>query len=429
MAFDRKKYLFVVEGATASGKTAFAIALAQHFGAIILSADSRQFYHEMRIGNARPTAEELSQATHYFVADRSVENILTAGAFAREAEAVLEKHYQTHDYAVLVGGSGLFVKALCEGLNEFPEVSDTIRQKVDALFESQGLQALQAALAQADPIYYQEVDKNNPSRLKRALEVCYAGDHPYSYYRQMVAEQKSFEPVYFHVSRSRDELYERINKRVDIMVEEGLEQEASNLYAYKDLAVLKTVGYQEWFAYFDGQYDRARAIELVKQNSRRYAKRQLTWQRRNTQQKHVYKGDLRTALAYVQLLQEQGIYLSKPQVAVQAKSNKYRVAHTALSKEGQELASCQSRIYKTAALICDWEMDQLNHLAKHVLLHEALHRAEQEVVYAYVATHELKLFEGLGFKESEKQEIPKQIAAARTNDLPLLFWKKSEQSF
>lgn len=272
---ERRK-LIVVGGPTASGKTSLAIALAQRYTTDIISGDSRQFYQEMRIGNARPTAEELASAPHHFVADRSLLDPLTAGRFADEAMALLEGQLSDKQVVVLVGGSGLYLRALCEGLDIFPEVTDEARSQVQNTWEEQGLPGLQITLQSLDPDYYATVDVQNPRRLQRALEVCIASGQPYSTFLGN-RPSRPFDSIYLTTEVERPLLYDRINSRVDLMLASGLEDESRSLRNLRHLPALQTVGYQEWWPYFDGEYDRERAVELVKRNSRRYAKRQITW--------------------------------------------------------------------------------------------------------------------------------------------------------
>jgi tRNA dimethylallyltransferase len=270
------KQLIVIGGPTASGKTSLAIAIARHFGTEIISGDSRQFYQELRIGSARPDDGELAAATHHFIADRSVTDPLTAGRFAEEAVAKLETIFAHHDHAILVGGSGLYLRALCEGLDAFPEVTDAARTQVQRVGEEQGLPGLQTELERLDPAYFATVDRHNPRRLERALSVCYTAGQPYSSFLGNRPE-RPFQCVYFQPVMDRPTLYARINRRVDQMLAAGLEAEARALSAHGDLPALQTVGYREWWPYFDGEYDYDRAVTLIKQNSRRYAKRQTSW--------------------------------------------------------------------------------------------------------------------------------------------------------
>ena len=270
------KQLIVIGGPTASGKTELAIGVARQLGTEIISADSRQFYTEMRIGNARPTQEELAAVPHHFIADRSLEEPLSAGRYAEEAIIRLDELFRVKDQVVAVGGSGLYLRALCEGLDEFPQVSEFARTAVDELEREGGLAALQTALAKLDPDYYERVDRQNGRRLQRALRICLTEGRPYSSYLGK-RPGRHFTSRYFALRPARESLYTRIEARVDRMLAQGLEEEARGLTPHQATPVLQTVGYQEWWPYFAGAYDRERAIALIKRNSRRYAKRQLTW--------------------------------------------------------------------------------------------------------------------------------------------------------
>lgn len=280
---DRKIYkkLLVIGGATATGKTALAIRLARHFGTEILSADSRQLYREMSIGTAKPTEEELAAAPHHFIHHISIEEPYSVGDYEREALALLEKLFQEHEVVILCGGSGLYIKAVCEGLDVFPEVPPEVRQEVESWYAAEGIGPLQEELRKVDPEYYEEVDRQNPHRLIRALALHRASGKRMSELRQGQAKARFYQPHYFQLTMEREELYERINRRVDRMLEAGLVEEARALYPRKHLPALQTVGYQELFDYFDGKHDLEEAVRLIKRNSRRYAKRQLTWFRRD----------------------------------------------------------------------------------------------------------------------------------------------------
>lgn len=271
--------IFVVQGPTASGKTGLAISLADYFDTEIISFDSRQFYKELEIGVARPTHEELQQVKHHFIASHAVQAPLNAAQFATQAQPILTKLLQEKGSAVLVGGSALFADALLLGLDPLPH-DIQVRTKWQKVFEQQGLLALQQALQQRDPIFYKEVDTKNPLRLIRALEVNELTGKSNLELRK--GAKKDPENINrFVVNWPRPELYARIDARVDQMVLEGLEQEAASFYPhFQTLKALQTVGYQEFFAYFQGLYNRATAIEKVKQHSRNYAKRQLTWMSR-----------------------------------------------------------------------------------------------------------------------------------------------------
>lgn len=279
--FSESKYLIVVGGPTGSGKTAMAIRLAQYFQTEILSADSRQFFREMSIGTAKASPEELQAVPHHFINSLSIEQAYSVGDFERDALALLAHLYSAHQVVILAGGSSLYIKALCEGLDEFPEVPDPIRVAVEQLYQHEGIAALQQELAQVDPVYYEQVDRANPQRLIRAISVYRASGHPFSSFRTQQAEPRFFTPIYLWLELPREDLYQRINQRVDQMLKAGLEEEARGLYSQRHLNALQTVGYQELFDYFAGEISREEAIELIKRNSRRYAKRQGTWMRRD----------------------------------------------------------------------------------------------------------------------------------------------------
>lgn len=276
----KSKYLIVLGGPTASGKTSVAIQLAQHYETEILSCDSRQFYQEMSIGTAKPTTEELAQAPHHFINSLSITENYTVGDYEKEALEVLDKLYQDKNIAIVTGGSGLFIRALCEGLDKFPTVSREIKEEVEHLFQTEGLTALQKAVKQTDPEYYKKVDVQNPVRLMRALSVYQASGQPFSSFQQQKKANRLFTSIYILLDLDRAILYDRINRRVDIMLDAGLEQEARALYPQQQLNALQTVGYQELFDYFKGDISKDKAIELIKRNSRRYAKRQMTWFRK-----------------------------------------------------------------------------------------------------------------------------------------------------
>lgn len=275
------KYLIVIGGATATGKTAFAIRAARFFQTEILSSDSRQFYREMNIGTAKPNAEELAAAPHHFVSHLSVQQPYSVGDFERDALACLQQIFTSRNVAVMTGGSGLYIKAVCEGLNTFPEVPAEVRREVEQLYDKEGIGALQAELERSDPDYFAEVDRNNPARLLRAVAVCRAAGQPFSVFRNQPLEPRNFQPIYIQLDWPKAILYERIDRRVTIMMEQGLEQEARHLYPYRHLQALQTVGYQELFNYFDHKTTQEEAIALIRQHSRNYAKRQLTWFRRD----------------------------------------------------------------------------------------------------------------------------------------------------
>ncbi len=276
-----KKKLILIGGPTASGKTDFAIAMAQHFGTEIISADSRQFYKEMSIGTAKPSPNDLAKAKHHFVGNLSIHTPYSVGDFERDALAVLDTIFEKNDVAVMVGGTGLYIRAVCEGLDEFPDVPLSIRQEFETLFEKEGIESLQNLLQQVDNEYFNEVDIHNPMRLIRALSVWKVSGQPFSSFRSRTKAERNFEPIYLAIDLPRPDLYDRINRRVDIMLAEGLLEEAKALYPFKHLNALQTVGYTELFAHFDGFMTLDEAIDKIKQHTRNYAKRQTTWFRKN----------------------------------------------------------------------------------------------------------------------------------------------------
>lgn len=276
-----QKHLIVIGGATATGKTAAAIQVARHFQAEILSADSRQFYQEMNIGTAKPTPTELAQAPHHFINSLSIEAEYTVGDFEKDALALLGKLYEKTDVAVLVGGSGMFIRALCEGLDEFPEVPKQVLTDLENKWKNEGMEALQSELKEVDPVYFSQSDIQNPHRLIRALSVFRSSGAPFSSFRLREKKQRPFTTSYILLELERPILYEKINLRVDKMMESGLLEEARQLYRHKQLNSLQTVGYQELFDYFDEKTSLEEAVEKIKQNSRRYAKRQSTWFRKD----------------------------------------------------------------------------------------------------------------------------------------------------
>ena len=280
---SKQPTLIVIVGPTGSGKTSLAVTLARHYSAPIISTDSRQFYRGLPIGTAQPTAEELSLAEHHFIADREVDDDFNSGRYEQEALARLDELFKRHDVVVAVGGSGLYIQALCEGMDNLPEANEELRQSLKQRLESEGIEPLFEELRRLDPAYAEVVDRHNPARIMRALEVCIMSGKPYSHQRKGERQQRPFRIVKIGTDLPRDVLYERINLRVDMMISEGLEAEARAMLPKRELNSLQTVGYREMFDYFDGRCSLDEAIELIKRNSRRYAKRQLTWFRRDAE--------------------------------------------------------------------------------------------------------------------------------------------------
>lgn len=276
-----EKTLVCVIGPTGIGKTRLAIALAQHYNTEIISADSRQFYKEMRIGTAVPSVNELSTVPHHFVQHKSIFESYSVGDFERDVLALLANLFQKKDLVIMAGGSALYVDAVVKGLDDFPEVDPKIRESLVAMLQEKGLAHLQEELKMRDPEYYKSVDLQNPHRLIRALEVCIAAKKPYSSFQGKKKITRPFKSIYLGITTDREIIYERINRRVDQMVEEGLLDEAKKLYPHRRLNALQTVGYKELFDYFDGTTTLSEAVAEIKKNTRRFAKRQLTWYRKN----------------------------------------------------------------------------------------------------------------------------------------------------
>lgn len=276
-----EKTLLAVVGPTAIGKTSLAIALAKHFKTEIISADSRQFYKEMSIGTAVPQQDELAEVPHHFIQHISVKDAWSVGDFEKAAIQKIQLLFNKKDIVVAVGGSGLYIQALTEGLDQFPDVDPTIREELNALFAEKGIAYLQDRLKELDPGYYKVVDLQNPHRLIRALEVSIGSGRPYSSYLQKPRKARSFRTIYLGLTADRAVLYSRIEDRVDQMIEDGLVEEARSLLRHKQLVPLQTVGYKELFEYFEGERNLSEAINEIKKNTRRFAKRQLSWFRRN----------------------------------------------------------------------------------------------------------------------------------------------------
>lgn len=293
------KRLLVVVGPTGSGKTDLSIRLALHYGAPILSTDSRQVYRGMPIGTAQPSVDQLQAVEHHFVASHDLTDNLNCGEYEVQALARLEELFADHDWVVAVGGSGLYVRALCEGMDDLPQADEPLRRELERRLAEDGLGALAEELRELDPEYCRTADLNNPARVMRALEVCLQTHMPYSRQRTGERRPRPFEIVKIGIDLPRDVLYDRINRRVDRMLADGLEAEARALYPYRELNALKTVGYREFFDYFDGRIGYDEAVELIKRNSRRYAKRQLTWFRRDSEIRWFAPDDDAAIIAYV----------------------------------------------------------------------------------------------------------------------------------
>lgn len=294
------KYLIVIAGPTASGKTATAITIAKALRTVIISADSRQFYREIPIGTAAPTREELSEVEHYMIHNLNVEDRYDVADYEKDVLLLLKKLFLNHDAVVMTGGSGLFIDAVCNGLDSIPDISDETRNRVNDLYKKGGVVALQNELQHLDPEYYEIVDKQNPRRLQRAIEVCYQTGLPYSSFRKNNTKERDFKIIKLALLWERNELITRINKRVENMINDGLVEEARSVYHKRNLNSLNTVGYKEMFQYFDGDISLNEAIELIKISTRQYAKRQMTWLRKNNDYRWFSIDEIPKMIEYIQ---------------------------------------------------------------------------------------------------------------------------------
>lgn len=294
------RYLLVVVGPTAVGKTESCIRLAKQYQTVIVSADSRQFYQEMTIGTAKPTPDEMQGIPHYFINSQRITQEYNAGTYEQDVLNLLEKLFQEHQMVILTGGSGLYVRAVLDGMDEMPEVPAHIRESLMHQHQDYGLEPLLKQLQERDPVYYQQVDRANPQRVIRALEVSLATNQPYSAYRTTKRAVRPFNAIKIGLNRERAELYARIDARMDYMLQDGLLDEVKQLYPYKNHNALQTVGYQELFQYLDGRYDWPEAVRLLKRNSRRYAKRQLTWFNKNNEFTWFHPQEWEAMLAFIE---------------------------------------------------------------------------------------------------------------------------------
>lgn len=296
----RKKYLVVILGPTAVGKTEISIRLAKEFNTEIISADSRQIYKGMNIGTAKPDSDQLRAVPHHFIDYKDVWEAYNAGLFEKEALEKIAEIFSKKDIIIMCGGSGLYIKAVCEGFDVLPEGNKEIRSELEKRIETQGMKSLLAELREKDPVYYHEADIQNPQRVIRALEVIKETGKPYSSQRQNKKKARPFNIFKIGLTLEREEVYNRIEKRIDKMVDQGLFEEAKKLYKFRDQSSLQTVGYQEIFDYMDGRYDREETIRLIKRNTRRFAKRQLTWFRKDEEIRWLGAGDYDGISQYVQ---------------------------------------------------------------------------------------------------------------------------------
>jgi len=275
------KYLISIVGPTAIGKTALSIKLANFFNTEIISCDSRQFFKEMTIGTAVPEPEELGGATHHFIQNKSILDEYNVGSYERDAIATLDQLFEKHDVVIMVGGSGMYVNAIVNGLDEFPEIDNTIREGLTKRLANEGIESLQEQLKLLDPVSYNKIAIDNPQRLSRALEICIGSGKPYSSFLNIKKNSRIFKTISIGLTAERQLMYDRINMRVDLMMQNGLLDEVKTLHEHKKLNALNTVGYKELFNYLDGEWDLDFAVSEIKKNTRRFSKRQVTWFKRN----------------------------------------------------------------------------------------------------------------------------------------------------
>ena len=294
------RYLVVIVGPTASGKTSLAIDVARYFDTEIISADSRQLYKEMQIGTAKPSAEELALVPHHFVNRIAITEDYSAGKFADEVVPLLDQLFQQHQVVVMAGGSGLYVNAVLDGFDELPKTLPGLREKLEERLEKVGIESLQQELKELDPVYYGQIDLQNPHRVIRALEVCISSGKPFSSLRYGGSVHRNFTAIKVGMKWDREALYQRINQRVDRMIEDGLLDEARLLHTQRGLNALETVGYKELFDHLEGKIDLETAVELIKRNTRRYAKRQLTWWRKDEEIRWFEQEEAEMVVNYIE---------------------------------------------------------------------------------------------------------------------------------
>ncbi len=294
-----KNFLIVLLGPTGVGKTAVSIDIATHFNCEIISADSRQFYREMIIGTAVPDESQLKAIPHHFIRFLSVEDNYSSNLFERDVLKLLPGLFTSNNIIIMSGGSGMYIDAVCDGIDDIPDADPGLRQKLVDKYNQEGIEALRISLKLQDPEYYVKVDLKNYKRIIRALEVCESAGRPYSSFLKKEKRIRDFEIIKIGLERSRSELYKRINDRVDGMIEAGLQEEANNLYNYRGLNALKSVGYREFFDVVDGKTSREKAIELIKRNSRRYAKRQITWWAKDSDIRWFHPDNVPEIISYI----------------------------------------------------------------------------------------------------------------------------------
>ena len=293
------KTLIVITGPTAVGKTALCLDIAQHFGIPIINADSRQIYKELKIGTASPTIEQMRRVPHYFVGSLSLHDYYSASLFEQQVLDILQREFEHSDYALLTGGSMMYIDAVCNGIDDIPTVDDATREALKARLSTEGLEPLVEELRRLDPEYYEIVDKQNPRRVVHGLEICLMTGKTYTSFRKREKKERPFRIVKIGLNRDREELYNRINQRVDQMMTDGLLDEAQRLYPMRHMNALNTVGYKEMFAYIDGTWTLEEAVERIKGNTRRYARKQLTWYKKDEQIRWFHPNEIEQIYSYI----------------------------------------------------------------------------------------------------------------------------------
>ncbi|SHN03696.1 tRNA dimethylallyltransferase [Xylanibacter ruminicola] len=302
------KTLIVITGPTAVGKTALCLDIAQHFGIPIINADSRQIYKELKIGTASPTIEQMRRVPHYFVGSLSLHDYYSASLFEQQVLEILQREFEHSDYALLTGGSMMYIDAVCNGIDEIPTVDDATRELLKSRLSNEGLEPLVEELRRLDPEYYEIVDKQNPRRVVHGLEICLMTGKTYTSFRKREKKERPFRIVKIGLNRDREELYNRINQRVDQMMTDGLLDEAQRLYPMRHMNALNTVGYKEMFAYIDGTWTLEEAVERIKGNTRRYARKQLTWYKKDEQIRWFHPDEIEQIYSYISQDYEQQNY-------------------------------------------------------------------------------------------------------------------------
>ena len=294
-----KKTLIVITGPTAVGKTALCLEIAKHFDIPIINADSRQIYRELRIGTAQPTKEQMQEVKHYFVGTLGLDDYYSASLFEQQVLECLEQQFLTNDYALLSGGSMMYIDAVCDGIDDIPTIDDETRTLMKQRLADEGLEALVEELRRLDPEYYEIVDRQNPRRVVHALEICTMTGKTYTSFRKREKRQRPFQIIKIGLNRPREELYDRINQRVDQMMADGLLEEARSLYPLRHLNALNTVGYKELFDYLEGRWPLEEAVERIKGNTRRYARKQLTWYKKDERMKWFHPQETEQIISYI----------------------------------------------------------------------------------------------------------------------------------